>query len=160
MVELIETDWKQYVVLLIGGSEVGNAMVEGFRNKGAEVEVVKDTADMTDLAAITVKVETIITQYAKSTYWSMLGSSLLMLTAIDMPPEQWMDVVQSNIKSKFLYANEVGKHMLQREHGNIIMISSIAGIVASPGANAFAASQGAVHQITRTFGSRVGEARY
>ncbi|QGQ94298.1 SDR family oxidoreductase [Paenibacillus psychroresistens] len=150
MSQQAETEWKGRIVLVIGGNEVGTAIAEGFRNQGAEVAIISDAADMTDLAVITSKVDTIIAQFGQIDILVHAWEVFAQASALEMPPQQWKDIVQGNIKSKFLYAKEVGKHMLEQEQGNIIFLSSISGIVAAPGAIAFAASQGAIHQIART----------
>jgi NAD(P)-dependent dehydrogenase (short-subunit alcohol dehydrogenase family) len=152
MSQSMGTEWKDRIVLVIGGNTVGNAIAEGFRKQGAEVVVISEVSEMTGLAVITAKVEAIIAQYGQIDTLVHTWEAFADSVALDMPPQHWKNIVQANIKSKFLYAKEVGKHMLQRESGNIVLLSSISGLVAAPGAAAFAASQGAVHQITRTLG--------
>jgi NAD(P)-dependent dehydrogenase (short-subunit alcohol dehydrogenase family) len=152
MNQSVETEWKGRIVLVVGVDTVGKTIAEGFRKQGAEVAVISETAEMTGLDVITAKIESIVAQYGQIDTLVHTWEAFANSSALEMQPQQWKDIVQANIKSKFLYAKEAGKHMLQRGSGNIVLLSSISGLVAAPGAVAFAASQGAIHQITRTLG--------
>jgi NAD(P)-dependent dehydrogenase (short-subunit alcohol dehydrogenase family) len=152
MNQLAENEWNGRVVLVIGDDAVALAMTNQFLAQGAVVATILDAAELTSLAGITAKLQTIVEQYGKIDILVHAWESFLAAPAIEIDLEQWKNIVQVNIKSKFLFAKEVGRHMLERQQGNIILLSSIAGLVAAPGAVAFAASQGAIHQITRTLG--------
>ena len=147
-----EMEWTDRVVLVIGGDPVGKAIADGFRRQGADVASIVNDSAMTDMAAIADQVEDIVRQHGKIDVmvhaWEFFAAS----PAVDMHWQQWKDVIHWNVKSKFLFSKEVGKHMLLRQQGSIVLLTSIGGMVAMPGAVAFAASQGAIHQITRTLG--------
>ncbi|OCT15436.1 hypothetical protein A8709_15270 [Paenibacillus pectinilyticus] len=145
-------EWKDQVVLLVGGDEVGEAIEARLRNVGAQVVTTVGSSDLINATDIAELVEAIVQQYGKIDVLVHAWECFEASPAIDMPWEKWKTLVQTNVKSKFLFAKEAGRHMLAAGHGNIVLLTSIAGLVASPGAAAFAASQGAVQQVTRTLG--------
>ncbi len=150
---------KGKIVLVVGGSAagtigstVGDAVTEGFCRIGANVAGIDHDLEITDAAEIPGKVQAILQEYGRIDVlvhaWEYYAES----PASTMPCTQWKDVVQINLKSKFVFCKEVGKNMLLRQQGTIVLFTSIAGSVAAPGAAAFAASQGAIQQVTRTMG--------
>lgn len=71
--------------------------------------------------------------------------------AEDFPLEDWNEIIQVNLTSVFLFAQKVGKVMLEQESGSIINISSIASRQALTDSIAYAASKGGVNMLTKTF---------
>ena len=68
-----------------------------------------------------------------------------------MTIEQWDRVIGINLRGVWLFDQAVGKHMLERRHGSIINMASIAGQVGLTTGNAnYAASKGGVIALTRT----------
>ena len=63
----------------------------------------------------------------------------------------WRQIIEVNLNGSFLCCQAVGRHMLSRGGGSIILFSSIAGQVGLKNTPAYAASKGGVDQITRTF---------
>ncbi|MEZ5175551.1 MAG: glucose 1-dehydrogenase [Acidimicrobiia bacterium] len=66
-----------------------------------------------------------------------------------MSDEDWDTVIEVNLKSQFLMCRAVAPHMMDRNHGRIINISSRAWL-GGPGQANYAASKGAVISLTRT----------
>jgi NAD(P)-dependent dehydrogenase (short-subunit alcohol dehydrogenase family) len=64
-------------------------------------------------------------------------------------PEEWDLVMNTNVKAIYWAARHVLPVMIARGGGVILNAGSISGVVGLPGQGAYAASKGAVHQMTR-----------
>lgn len=64
--------------------------------------------------------------------------------------EAWDEIMNINLKAQFFCAQAVGKRMIQRKKGKIIMISSQAGSVGLLKRSAYCSSKGALNQLTKT----------
>ncbi len=64
-------------------------------------------------------------------------------------PEEWDFVMDTNVKAIYRAARHVIPVMIERGGGVILNAGSISGEVGIPGQGAYAASKGAVHQMTR-----------
>jgi NAD(P)-dependent dehydrogenase (short-subunit alcohol dehydrogenase family) len=68
----------------------------------------------------------------------------------EMPFEDWDRVLQVNITSTFLCAQEAGQRMMARQSGSIINISSTASVTGMGRGNfAYGTTKGAVNELTR-----------
>lgn len=63
--------------------------------------------------------------------------------------EEFDTVLRVNARSAFLLVKHVGRHMINRGGGSIILTSSVAGVSGIPGLGAYAASKHAVVGIAR-----------
>lgn len=70
--------------------------------------------------------------------------------AEDVTVEAWDQIMNINLKAQFFCAQAVGKRMIQRKKGKIIMISSQAGSVGLLQRAAYCSSKGAINQLTKT----------
>ncbi len=70
--------------------------------------------------------------------------------AEDVTVEAWDQIMSINLKAQFFCAQAVGKQMIRRKRGKIIMMSSQAGSVGLLKRAAYCASKGAINQLTRT----------
>jgi NAD(P)-dependent dehydrogenase (short-subunit alcohol dehydrogenase family) len=64
-------------------------------------------------------------------------------------PEEWDAVMNSNVKSLYWAARHVIPVMIERGGGLILVSGSISGEIGIPTQGAYAASKGALHQMTR-----------
>lgn len=67
----------------------------------------------------------------------------------DVTEENWDAVMDINLKSLFFMSQAAGREMIKQKSGNIINVSSQAGLVALPYRAAYCSSKGGVNQITR-----------
>lgn len=67
----------------------------------------------------------------------------------NFPVEQWDKLLQLNVSSIFYASKAVAKHMLARGKGKIVNIASVQSELARPGIAPYAASKGAVRNLTR-----------
>lgn len=77
--------------------------------------------------------------------------------AENFPLEDWHQIIQINLTGVFLFAQKVGKVMLDQEKGSIINVSSIASKQALTDSIAYAASKGGVNMLTKTFATEWAE---
>ncbi len=63
--------------------------------------------------------------------------------------EDWHKMLEINLTSTYLCSKVVGKHMVERQQGKIINISSALGVFGAGGSAAYCASKGGVIQLTR-----------
>lgn len=70
--------------------------------------------------------------------------------AEDVTVEAWDKIMDINLKAQFFCAQAVGKRMIQRKKGKIIMISSQAGSVGLLKRAVYCSSKGAMNQLTKT----------
>ncbi|NUB45968.1 SDR family oxidoreductase [Fertoebacter nigrum] len=67
----------------------------------------------------------------------------------EFPPDQFDLLLQTNIASVFHVGQAVARHMIRREHGKIINIASVQTALARPGIAPYAATKGAVGNLTK-----------
>ena len=78
------------------------------------------------------------------------GISPYVKFAVDVEREMWEQVLNINLIAQFILSREVGKIMLAKKSGHVINMSSAGGLVGMPGQVAYAASKGALIQMTKT----------
>jgi 3-oxoacyl-[acyl-carrier protein] reductase len=73
-----------------------------------------------------------------------------------MTPEQWDDVMQTNLKSVFNMTKQVMRLMMKAKAGSIINMSSIIGIMGNAGQSSYAASKAGVIAFTKSMAKELG----
>ncbi len=69
--------------------------------------------------------------------------------AVKVSDREYRDIIQTNQTAVFMLTREIGKSMIARRSGNIIMISSMASHYGIPNVIAYTASKSAVEGMTR-----------
>lgn len=70
-------------------------------------------------------------------------------SAEDFPIEAWDEIIEVNLTSVFILCQLVGRHMLARGRGKIILIASLLSFSGGITVPAYAASKGGVAQLTK-----------
>ena len=70
--------------------------------------------------------------------------------AEDVTVDAWDQIMAINLKAQFFCAQAVGRQMIKRKQGKIIMMSSQAGSIGLLKRAAYCSSKGAINQLTRT----------
>lgn len=73
-----------------------------------------------------------------------------------MTPEQWDDVMQTNLKSVFNMTKQVIKPMMKARKGSIINMSSIVGMRGNAGQSSYAASKAGIIGFTKSIAAELG----
>jgi NAD(P)-dependent dehydrogenase (short-subunit alcohol dehydrogenase family) len=68
----------------------------------------------------------------------------------DIPEDEWIEMIQTNVNGTFLVTRIVGRSMLEKGEGKIINISSSFGVKAIPTRICYSVSKAAVIQMTRS----------
>jgi len=73
-----------------------------------------------------------------------------------MTPEQWDDVMQTNLKSVFNMTKQVIRPMMKAKSGSIINMSSIIGEMGNAGQSSYAASKAGIIGFTKSIAKELG----
>jgi 3-oxoacyl-[acyl-carrier protein] reductase len=73
-----------------------------------------------------------------------------------MTPEQWDDVMQTNLKSVFNMTKQVIRPMMKAKIGSIINMSSVIGEMGNAGQSSYAASKAGVIGFTKSIAKELG----
>ena len=80
------------------------------------------------------------------------GDSLLA----KLDPEQWDDVLDTNLKGAFLCARAAARLMMRQRDGNIVQIGSYSAFHPSAGQAAYAASKAGLIGLTQSLAKELG----
>jgi 3-oxoacyl-[acyl-carrier protein] reductase len=75
---------------------------------------------------------------------------------IRMKPQQWLDVINTNLNGVFFASQTASKIMLKKRAGRIINIASIVGKIGNVGQANYAAAKGGVIAMTKTMAKEFG----
>jgi NAD(P)-dependent dehydrogenase (short-subunit alcohol dehydrogenase family) len=73
----------------------------------------------------------------------------LQRSTLDTSSAQWDEILETNARGTFLHCREALKVMTERASGCIVNVASISGVIGIAGQVAYAASKGAIIQITK-----------
>ncbi len=73
-----------------------------------------------------------------------------------MTPEQWDDVINTNLKSVYNMTKQVIRPMMKAKSGSIINMSSIIGIRGNAGQSSYAASKAGIIGFTKSIALEIG----
>lgn len=71
-------------------------------------------------------------------------------------PERWASVLHDNVTAAYHPLRALLPAMVRRRQGAVVQVSSVAGLVASPGQSAYAAAKAAVVAMIRTLAAEYG----
>lgn len=161
-------DFSGRTVLVTGAANgIGRAIAALFAERGARLalidkspaitevarslaaDAVAEQADITDEAAIARAVASIAAETGHIDV--LINNAGIGATA---PAEagttdEWNRIINVNLSGQYLVAREVGRRMLERERGRIVMMASQAAIVGLDGHSAYSASKAGVLGMMR-----------
>lgn len=145
------------VLITGGGSGIGLATARAFLTAGARVAIAGRDAGKLKAAADELKNDRLLTHAADATDVAQVrtlvdavtkafgdidilvnnaGANIKARTVRELTPESWDHLIKANLDSAFYCIHAVLPRMLEREHGMIVNISSVAGKRANPLAGA------------------------
>ncbi len=160
-------DLKGKKAIITGGSRgLGKATAIAFANEGIDVAITGRNED-----ALKATVSELEQLGVKATYATFdvgnyeevqvgikllidtLGSIDILVnnagiaafgTLNDMPVDQWSQIIQTNVMGMYYVTKEVLPHLIEQNHGEIINVSSTAGLNGNASTSAYSASKFAV----------------
>jgi NAD(P)-dependent dehydrogenase (short-subunit alcohol dehydrogenase family) len=135
------------IIIAARDLERGNAIVMTIHQQGGEAVFVP--CDVSVPVQCQQVVETALTHFGKlDILVNNAGIILRNHTVLETTLEQWESMFDVNSKGVFLMSKYALPHLI-KTHGNIVNVSSYAGLVGFKGAAAYCAAKGAVVQLTR-----------
>ncbi len=113
------------------------------------------TGDVSSSADVTRLVETTISAYGRIDILVNNAGITRDGLVLRMSEEDWDNVLTINLKSVFLCARAVLRHMIKQRWGRIISMSSIAGIVGNTGQANYASAKAGILGFTRSIAREV-----
>jgi 3-oxoacyl-[acyl-carrier protein] reductase len=157
-------------VLVTGGSRgIGLAIATAFKEAGDQVAVTYNTSpppegflgvkcDITDQAQVDAAFDTIAEQHGPVEVLVANAGITRDTLLLRMSDDDWDAVIETNLTGSFRVARRAAKGMLRLRKGRIVFISSVVGLLGSPGQVNYAASKsgliGMARSIARELGSR------
>lgn len=163
---------RDKVALVTGaGKGLGKSMALALSESGAHVIVVSRTlsdieatareiqengakslpiaVDVTKEEDVVTMVETILREFKTidilvNNVGTFIGGHFLEFSV-----DNWHKMLEINLTSTYLCSKVVGKHMVERQKGKIINISSALGVFGARDSGAYCASKGGVVQLTK-----------
>ena len=164
------------VALVVGASRgLGRAIALGLAEAGADVAVAARTAadleevegairargrrglaltvDVTDAQSVQRMVDETLSQFGRIyILLNNVGKNISGLAAERVTPEQFDDIVGTNLRGLFLVGTTVARAMIAAGTGGaIINMSSILGQVVMPATSIYSTTKGALNQMTRAW---------
>ncbi|MGG0666676.1 3-ketoacyl-ACP reductase [Viridibacillus arvi] len=112
--------------------------------KQYDVKVAIATANVADLASITLAVESIRGELGAIDILVNNAGISKFGNFMDLAPEEWTNIIDVNVKGVYYTTRAVLPEMIERNTGDIINISSTAGQKGAPITSAYSASKAAV----------------
>ena len=157
-------------MLVTGGNRgIGRAIAEAFvaqgdrvavttRSGGAPEGALDVTCDVTDPGAVEAAFATIEAELGPVEVLVANAGITADTLLLRMSEDDWSSVIDTNLTGSFRLAKRATKGMLRMRRGRIIFISSVVGLLGSPGQANYAASKaglvGMARSLARELGSR------
>lgn len=151
------------------GTGLGQGFALGFAGAGADVVLVdrmeqnetRDRvqalgrrafpiiADLSQMASIRQVVETALKEFGHIDILMNNAGVIRRTPAVDFSEQDWDDVMSINAKTVFFLSQTVARDMMKRKAGKIINIASLLSFSGGITVPSYAASKGAVAQVTK-----------
>jgi 3-oxoacyl-[acyl-carrier protein] reductase len=157
-------------VLVTGGNRgIGRAIAEAFLKNGDHVAVTSRSGDapdgafavaceLTDPASVDAALAAVEEHQGPVEVLVANAGITRDTLVLRMSEEDWGEVIDTNLTGSFRVAKRAAKGMLRLKRGRIIFISSVVGLLGSPGQVNYAASKaglvGMARSLARELGSR------
>jgi NAD(P)-dependent dehydrogenase (short-subunit alcohol dehydrogenase family) len=136
------------VALISRNAATGEKTCQGIRSQGGDCKFyVADVSEADQVARVAAQ---ILKDYPKVDILVNNAGIWKPGRVVDMDEETWDSVLDTNLKGMFLVSKHFLPGMMERKAGVVINVSSVAGLVGSRDASAYAASKGGIINLTRS----------
>lgn len=129
--------------------EIADKLKEEIEKSGAQAALIK--FDVTDEEGFIEGIKTIIDCDGELSYLVNNAGITNDKLALRMKTEEFMNVVDANLKSTFIGCREALKLMSKQKFGSVVNIASIVGERGNPGQTNYAASKGGMIAMSKSF---------
>lgn len=155
-------------VLVTGGNRgIGRAIAEAFLAQGDHVAVTTRSggapegalelkADITDAAQVEAAFKAAEEAHGPVEVLVANAGITADTLVLRMSDEDWDSVIATNLTGSFRLARRAAKGMLRQRRGRIIFISSVVGLLGSPGQVNYAASKSGLVGMARSLARELG----
>lgn len=130
-------------------SSPGGCAETAKRIRGIGREAWELSADLSDRAAVLKLADDASTAMGRIDILVNNAGTVRRHAAIEFPPEDWDEVIRTNLDSVFFLSQAVGKEMLKRKSGKIVNVASLLSFSGGIRVPAYTASKHAVAGITK-----------
>ena len=131
------------------GEEEAKAVQAEIIASGGEAEIIG--FDVTDEKAFVTAIKTIVTKDGEISYLVNNAGITKDKLAIRMKADDFMSVIDANLKSTFIGCREALKAMSKKRFGSVVNIASIVGETGNLGQTNYSASKGGTIAMTKSF---------
>lgn len=135
-------------------SERAKALEERLQEKGVKCKAYQTNAG--DYAACESFVNDVLKEFGQIDICVNNAGISKDNLLLRMTPEQWDDVMQTNLKSVFNMTKQVIRPMMKAKSGSIINMSSVIGEMGNAGQSSYAASKAGVIGFTKSIAKELG----
>jgi 3-oxoacyl-[acyl-carrier protein] reductase len=169
----LHADLQGQVAIVTGASRgLGRAMAEALaacgarvacvaRDQGKLAEVVEAitaeggqaesfVCDVTDRVAVDALVDQIADQWGRLDILVNNAGITRDTLLPRMSDEEWDDVLNTNLRSAFLWCRAASRYMMRARAGRIINVTSVSGLMGNPGQTNYSASKAGLIGLTRS----------
>jgi NAD(P)-dependent dehydrogenase (short-subunit alcohol dehydrogenase family) len=155
-----------------GTSGIGRAISLGLADAGADVvatarrqaevdstaaeieargrKTLRQVSDVCNRATLETLCDAVLSGLGKVDILINCAGRIKRTPTIDLPEEEWTDIINTNLTGTLRACQVFGRHMLERGYGRIINIASLNSFVALSEVAAYAASKAGVTSLTRS----------
>ncbi|MBM3647273.1 MAG: SDR family oxidoreductase [Alphaproteobacteria bacterium] len=130
------------------------ATARAIGRKGGKAEVTP--LDITDEAAVREQVETIIRRHRRIDVLINNAGIIYRQDIVDTPTDTFRSVIETDLVAQFMLAREVGRHMLARQYGRIVNISSVMAILGRASVAGYVAAKHGLVGLTKNLAAEFG----
>lgn len=122
--------------------------VSEFQKQGFDVLGIP--TDTTNKGSVRAMVKQVIDHFGRVDILINFAGVRHLEEAVKFPESKWHWVMEVNLKGTFLTCQAVGEHMIQQKKGKIVNISSVHGLLGRAKDVAYAPSNAAINQLTKS----------
>lgn len=117
---------------------------------GSSDRVIAYVVDVADAKQVNAMIDSVIQKLGQIDILVTAAGIQRRFPALTFDHDAWNEVVQVNLNGTFYCAQAAARHMIARNAGRIIMITSLTAEIGIPNIAAYAASRGGIRQLCKT----------